>query len=88
MRAPTTLTDTSPEALAKQIELYRRMTPAEKADRLRALTLAVNTLALAGLRQRHPTADERELQLRLAKLRLGENLVAQAYHWRPPRHGA
>ena len=88
MRASTTLTDTSPDALAVQIELYRRMTPAEKADRLRALTLAVNTLALAGLRQRHPKADERELQLRLAVLRLGEELVARAYHWQLPRDGS
>ena len=88
MRPRTGLSDTSPEALAKQIELYRRMTPSEKADRLRALTLAVNTLALAGLRQRHPAADEHELHLRLAALRLGEDLVAQVYGWRPPPHGA
>lgn len=79
--------DTTPEAWAKQFELYRRMTPAQKADGIRAVTLAVNTLALAGLRQRYPGAGEPELQLRLAVLRLGEELVARAYHWRPSPHG-
>jgi hypothetical protein len=78
--------DTTPEAWAKQFDLYRRMTSAQKADGIRALTLAVNRLALAGLRQRHPDAGESELRLRLAVLRLGEELVARAYGWRPPVH--
>lgn len=64
------------------------MSPVQKADGIRAITLAVNTLALVGLRQRYPGASESELQFRLAVLRLGEDLVAQAYGWRPPPHGA
>ncbi len=88
MRPRTGLSDTSPEALAKQIELYRRMTPVQKARLVRDVTLTANIMGLAGLRQRHPAADDRELLLRLAVLRLGEELVARAYHWRPPRDAA
>ena len=77
--------DTSPEAWAKQFELYRRMTSVQKARLVREVTLAANAVALAGLRQRHPSANEDELLLRLAVLRLGEDLVARAYNWRPPR---
>jgi hypothetical protein len=80
--------DTTPEAWAKQFELYRRMSPAQKAAGVRATTLAVNALALAGLRQQYPTDSEAELRLRLAVRRLGAGLVAQAYGWRAPRHGA
>lgn len=80
--------DKTSVAWAKQFELYRRMSPAEKAAGVRATTLAVNTLALAGLRQQYPAAGEAELWLRLAVRRLGEELVAQAYGWRPPRPGA
>ena len=79
--------DTTPEAWAKQFELYRRMTPAQKARLVREVTLAANAFALAGLRQRHPNVSEGELLLRLAVLRLGEELVARAYGWRPPRDG-
>lgn len=59
--------------------LYARMTPAEKLACVRDLTLAVNTLALAGLRARHPGEDEGQLLLRLARRRLGVDLVARAY---------
>lgn len=43
------------------------------------LTLAANMLALAGLRERFPTATEGELLLRLARLRLGDDLVRRVY---------
>ena len=85
---PFTPADTTPDAWAKQFELYRRMSPAEKARVFRDITLAANAFALAGLRQRHPAACEGELLLRLAVLRLGEDFVAQAYQWRPPPDGS
>lgn len=80
--------DTTPEAWAKQFELYRGMSPVQKAAGIRAITLAVNRLALAALRQEYPAASEAELGLRLAGRRLGEELVAQAYGWRPRRDGS
>ena len=55
------------------------MTFAERADRVRAVTLAANQIALAGLRLRHPDATERELLLALARLRLGDDLVELVY---------
>lgn len=79
--------DTTPEAWARQFELYRRMSPADKARLCREITLAANAFALAGLRQRHPAAPEGELWLRLAALRLGADLVERAYHWRAPADG-
>ena len=84
MAAPFVPADTTPEAWEEQVELYRRMTPAQKAAGVRAITPAVNTLALAGLRQQYPAASESELGFRLAVRRLGEELVAQAYGWRAP----
>lgn len=74
--------DTSPEAEARRFELYRRLTPAEKARRVSDLTEGSCRLALAGLRLRYPAADDHELLLRLAVLRLGAETVARAYGWR------
>jgi hypothetical protein len=55
------------------------MTPAEKIHRVRALTLMVDRLALAGLRSRHPDDSEGMLMMRLARIRLGADLFDGAY---------
>lgn len=71
--------DTSPDARAVLARLYAEMSPAEKLSRVRDLTLAANRLSLAGLRSRHPDESEGILLLRLARLRLGDDLVRRAY---------
>jgi hypothetical protein len=60
-------------------ELYRRMTPRQKLERVRDLSLAANQFALAGLRMRHPGESENLLALRLARMRLGPQLFDEAY---------
>jgi hypothetical protein len=72
-------TDTDGDSLGVLTALYRKMEPREKLDRVRDLTLAASQLALAGLRARHPHEPERHLLLRLARIRLGHQLVAAAY---------
>jgi hypothetical protein len=78
------LSDTTPDADAVRFQIYARMSPAEKSARVVDLTRAACTLALAGLRARHPAADGPELLLRLAALRLGADTVHRAYGWRAP----
>ena len=82
MHSRTGHTDTSLEIDRVRDERYARMTPAEKVARAMELTRTACTLALAGLRERHPEADDRELLLRLAALRLGPEVVHRAYGWR------
>jgi hypothetical protein len=71
--------DTSTEAQSVQQALYASMTPAEKLTRMSELTLAVNRLALAGLEARYPRESRHELLLRLARMRLGDDLVDRVY---------
>lgn len=73
------LIDTDAATLELMDELYRQMTPAEKLDRVRALTLTVNRLALAGLRSRHPDEPRSRLIMRLARIRLGADLFKRVY---------
>lgn len=73
------VTDTSPRAQAVLDKRYAEMSLAEKAERVRAVTLAANQIALAGLRLRHPNASQGELLLALARLRLGDDLVDRVY---------
>jgi hypothetical protein len=82
------ISDTTPDVAARQVEQYRRMSPAEKLRRVSDLTLGACLLSLAGLRERYPDAPERDLLLRLAVLRLGAETVARAYGWVAPPDGA
>jgi hypothetical protein len=71
--------DTCREAERVQIDLWRRMSPLEKARAVSEISRAVQELSLAGIRLRHPEASERECMLRLAVLKLGRTLAVQAY---------
>ncbi len=88
MRTPTPISlDTSPEAEAAYLARLRKMTPGERILAAARITSGVNALALAGLRERHPQADERELFLRLAALRLDRRTMIDAYEWDPEIKG-
>jgi hypothetical protein len=69
--------DTDYWAEKLQFDHWRRMQPWQKAELCTALTRAVHELSLAGLRVRFPEASERDLELRAAALRLGEDVVAR-----------
>jgi hypothetical protein len=73
--------DTDPAVEAILIAGYRRMSPSQKLDRVRALTRAVQELALADIRRRHPDADEREQALRLASRWIERDLMVRAFGW-------
>jgi len=71
--------DTHPKMEALQIQLWRQASPTRKMEMVAQLNAAVQTLAIAGLRSRFPTANETELRRRLAKLLLGEELANKVY---------
>lgn len=78
MRVPLAA-DTSLDIEARQLQAWREMTPARKAELISAMSIASREVALAGIRARHPGASEREQFLRLAILTLGEDLARRAY---------
>lgn len=78
--------DTTPEAEAAQIEIYRRMSPGRKLLLVEEANRTARALALAGLRQRHPDAGEAELFRRLVDLTLGEELAMEVYGPLPRKH--
>jgi len=55
------------------------MSPLDKARVVSDLSRTVRELSLAGIRQRHPSASERECQLRFAVLTLGRELACRVY---------
>lgn len=82
-RTSLLFSDTSPEAEAVLIGLLRQAPAWRKVHMVAQLNQMVRTLALSGLRARHPEDTPQELRRRLADLLLGPDLAARAYGpWR------
>jgi hypothetical protein len=71
--------DTPPEIERLQIERLRQMPSWRKMALLADMGQTVQTLALAGLRQRYPGDTPAQRRRRLADLLLGSELAARAY---------
>ena len=71
--------DTSPEAERVLIELLRNASPARKLAMVLSANRTARTLALTGLRERHPGESPARLRRRFADLWLGPELAARAY---------
>lgn len=70
------------------LEGYRRMTPAEKLQRVADLNRAVQELALARIRKQYgPDLSEREERLRLAALWLDRETMMRVFGWDPEIEG-
>ncbi len=71
--------DTHPEIERMQIERLRQMPAWRKLELTAQMGRTVRTLALAGLRQRHPDDTPAQRRRRLADLLLGKELAARVY---------
>ncbi len=71
--------DTTEAAENVQIELWRRMTAEQKLRLVSEMTVAIQRLAFAELRQRHPDLPDDEIWLRLAARRLSPEMMRKVY---------
>jgi hypothetical protein len=71
--------DTSPEAWQVYLHLIRQMTPGERMERAFQVSARLRAFQEGGLRQKFPQADDHEIFLRIARMRLGDELFDKAY---------
>jgi hypothetical protein len=76
---PLLARDTSEDAQAVQIAIFRSMNPAQKVALVEDANRTSRALALTGLRSRHPGASTEEIHRRLMDLILGPELAEAAY---------
>jgi hypothetical protein len=72
-------TDTTSEAEQVLLDIYRRMPPAVKFERIFSAYELGKLLAMAGLRLMHPDATEKQIWFLWAKRHLGEKLFNEVY---------
>ncbi|MBG7603724.1 MAG: hypothetical protein IZT58_03690 [Actinobacteria bacterium] len=80
-------TDTPDAVMTGMVERWRQMSPSEKLDQVAQLNHACEQLSEAGVRSRHPDADDNEVRLRVFALRLGRELMVNVYDWDPAIEG-
>jgi hypothetical protein len=71
--------DTSPETWQVYLKALRAISPGEKLRMTLELTDSMVSASAAGMRHQYPQATEREIFLRVARLRLGRDLFRQVY---------
>jgi hypothetical protein len=83
----SSLSDTNVVVRNLVVERLRFMSVSEKVDIVVRLTDNCLALAVAGIRQRHPAADDHEVRMRLGVLRVGPALMLEAFGWDVAEHG-
>jgi hypothetical protein len=71
--------DTHPKIEQMQIELIRKMPSWKKFAAVDDLNETVRTLAISGIKQRHPGATPTEIRRMLADILLGQELARKVY---------
>lgn len=73
------LDDTTPEALAVQFRILRRLGPAGRAAMMFDLCDNLRLLVAAGVRHRNPQWDDRAVEREVTRLMIGDDLFRKAY---------
>lgn len=80
--------DTTPEAEELLLTGYRAMSPEEKLRRIFDLNRLAEEVAAERIRSQYgPDLSARELQLRLAALRIDRETMIRAFGWDPEVEG-
>lgn len=69
--------DTSPDAERFLMERWRELTPAERIERVWAMTRTVMAMQRDALRRANPSLSERELALLIIRTNYGADLAAR-----------
>lgn len=71
--------DTHPKMEALQIQVIRHMPAWKKISMVNDLNETIKTLAVSGIKERHPNATPQEIHRILAELMLGAELARKVY---------
>ena len=69
------LSDTHPQAQKVLIELFRKATVAQRADRAFSMSATVKELSMRAIARANPNDSEQEIKLKWAELHYGKDLA-------------
>jgi len=75
--------DTTPDADAVQLALYRKMSASDRVRIGHQMSLDARAITLAGIRRRHPEYDDVSARWALFRLLVGDELFQKAWPTAP-----
>jgi hypothetical protein len=81
MTSTTPTTDTTPDALAVQLDCLRRMSPHDRLSKTFAWSRDIREMTFRAIRRRNPTLDENGVRLRFIELVYGKELADEVRQW-------
>ena len=66
--------DTSEQAEQQQLELFRRLTPIERIQKVCRLSSNLRQMAMDSIRRHYPELSDRECQLKFVEITYGQEL--------------
>lgn len=85
--AMSAVVDTTTDVEMRMVDRWRAMPAWRRFEQVAELNAGCDRMAELGVRQRYPSADEREVRLRLLALKLGRDLMVDVYGWDPDVEG-
>ncbi len=70
---------TTPEAFRVLIQAYRAMPPGRALEMAMQMSDDIMVVAAAGVRQRHPGYNDKQVRMAVIRMRLGEKLFREVY---------
>lgn len=71
--------DTTPDAMAVQTAIYRRMTADQRTQMSAEMSAMARTIARENIQLRHPEYDAHQVRMALYRLLLGDELFCRAW---------
>ena len=83
----STAVDTTADVECRMVERWRAMSATRRFELVAELNDACERMSELGVRQRYPSAGDRDVRLRVLALRLGRDLMVEVYGWDPDVEG-
>ena len=81
MSAAPYTTDTTPQANAIQLDLWRNMSGQERIKKAMALSSRLRKMAFDAIRRQHPDWNDRQVQLKFIEVTYGDELASRVAEW-------
>lgn len=85
MQSQPYTSDTSDQAEQQQLELFRRLTPTERIQKVCSLSSSLRQMAMDSIRRHYPEMSDHECQIKFIEITYGPELAVAVDQYKEAR---